>query len=62
MVTLTQPVSVRLDKSTIEHLKRVARYESLERDKDLSYADLIREAIERTYPKPNSNENEENEA
>ena len=57
-----QPVSVRLDKKVVKHLKQVARYESLERDEDVTFADLIREAIERTYPMPESDENQENEA
>lgn len=48
----TQPVSVRLDRQVIENLKRVARYESFERDQDVSYADLIREAILQTFPLP----------
>lgn len=50
--TESQPVSVRLDKAIIEHLKRVARYESFERDQDVTYADLIREAIVNSYPMP----------
>lgn len=51
-ITNTQPVSVRLDRQVIENLKRVARYESFERDQDVSYADLIREAILQTFPMP----------
>lgn len=59
----TMPINVRLPKETIDHLKRVARYESCERDEDLSYADLIREAVERTYPMPKRDDgNEEDEA
>ena len=50
--TESQPVSIRLDKTLIDHLKRVARYESFERDQDVTYADLIREAIVNSYPMP----------
>ncbi len=49
---VTQPVSLRLDIDIIQHLRRVARYESFERDIDVTYSDLIREAILQTYPMP----------
>ena len=48
----TQPLSLRLESDIIEHLRRVARYESFERDADVTYSDLIREAILQTYPMP----------
>ena len=48
----TQPLSLRLEPEIISHLRRVARYESYERDQDVTYSDLIREAILQTYPMP----------
>lgn len=48
------PVSIRLEEEVITHLKRVARYESFEQDEDISYVDLIRQAILNTYPMPNN--------
>jgi hypothetical protein len=48
----TTPLSLRLEPQLIAHLRRVARYESFERDRDVTYSDLIREAILQTYPMP----------
>ncbi len=48
----TTPLSLRLEPEIIAHLRRVARYESFERDMDVTYSDLIREAILQTYPMP----------
>ena len=50
--TDTQPLSLRLEPEIIQHLRSIARYESYERDEDVSYSDLIREAILQTYPMP----------
>jgi hypothetical protein len=55
------PLSVRLDPETVQHLKRVARYEAFKRDKAVTVTDLIKEAIARTYPMPNADENETDE-
>ncbi len=63
MATDTMPINVRLSKPMIEHLKRVARYEAFERDEDITYADLIREAVERTFPMAEGeNGNQEDES
>lgn len=59
--TETQPVSLRLERRVIENLKRAARYESFERNQDVSYADLIREAIVNTYPMPSDEDADTNE-
>ena len=59
MANATQPVSIRLNMEVIQHLKRVARYESIERDEDVSYSDLIRDSILRTYPIPNTPDEDE---
>jgi hypothetical protein len=48
----SQPLSIRRDKTLLDHLKRVARYESFQRDQDGTYADLLREAIVNSYPMP----------
>ena len=54
-----QTLSMRVDTKTIEHLKHLARYESFEQDKDITYVDLIRDAISNTYPVPDGdNEND----
>ncbi len=48
----TTPVSLRLEPNIIQHLRRVARYESFEPDEEVTYSDLIREAILQVYPMP----------
>jgi hypothetical protein len=50
------PVSIRIEEDVIENLKRMARFEAFEQDRDITYVDLIREAIVNTYPMP-TNEN-----
>lgn len=51
----SQPVSIRFKKNRIEQLKRTARRISAERDKDISYVDLIREAVDTLYPEGEKN-------
>ncbi len=50
--TLDKPLSIRFEPTVIQHLKRVARYEAVERDADVTVADLIRESVLQVYPMP----------
>ncbi len=50
--TETKPISIRLEAELLAHLRQVARYESYERNTDVTYADLIREAVLQVYPLP----------
>lgn len=52
MTTETRPISIRLESELLAHLRQVARYESYERNTDVSYADLVREALLQVYPLP----------
>ena len=52
MGNLTQSVSVRFDPTVLKHLKSVARMESATRDEDVTWSDLIREAVLQAYPMP----------
>ena len=54
--TETKPISIRLEAELLAHLRQVARYESYERNTDVTYADLIREALLQVYPLPNFEE------
>ena len=47
---LTQPVSIRFPKKRIEHLKQIARKVSVKRKSNVSYADIIREAVDKVHP------------
>jgi len=46
------PVSIRINQKQIDHIKKVARRMSSEFDRDISYADLIRQSINRNFPFP----------
>lgn len=50
--TLDKPLSIRFEPTVIQHLKRVARFEAVERDADVTVADLIRESVLQVYPMP----------
>ena len=52
----TQLISLRLEPEIIKHLRSIARYEAFERDTDVSYSELVREAILQTYPMPGTAE------
>lgn len=43
---------IRFEPTVIQHLKRVARFEAVERDADVTVADLIREPVLQVYPMP----------
>ena len=62
--TQTRPISIKMPDDVLAHLRQVARWESFERNKDVTYSDLIREAVLMTYPMPVSendvNSNEDN--
>ena len=51
-------VSIKLDDKTVKHLKKMSHTLSLERDKNLTFSDLIREAIRNTFPMPKDNSEE----
>lgn len=55
--TETKPISIRLEAELLAHLRQVARYESYERNTDVTYADLIREAVLQVYPLPVQDDN-----
>ena len=48
-VTMVQ-VNIRMPELQFNHLKRLARKESLLRDEDITLADLLRAAASETYP------------
>ena len=50
----TVTISFRIEAKQLEYLKKMSHKLSLERKEDLNYCDLIREALEKTYPKGTS--------
>ena len=55
-----RPISIKMSEEILQHLRQVARWESFERHTDVTYSDLIREAVLATYPMPKeSHEDEE---
>lgn len=57
----TTPVALRLPTEQLKYLRRMSHFISIERDEDLSYVDLIREAIEQVYPLPLTGMGNENQ-
>ena len=55
---MTTMVSFKMDDKYVKYLKKMSHYFSIERDVDLSFSDLIREAVEATYPMPVENQGE----
>jgi len=49
------PVCLRLPEETYLYLRRLARREAILRDASVTLQDLIRDAVEETYPKPPEN-------
>ena len=49
---LTTPISIRIGERQLDHLKRLARHQAVKDDQDVSYVDLIRQAIELQFPLP----------
>ncbi len=53
---MTRQTNIRLPKRMVERLKRVAREQAVEKDRDVSFSDLIREAIEHRFPPEETDE------
>jgi len=53
----TVPVAIRLHPQVLAHLKDLARRLSFEQQRDLTWADLVRDCIRTTYPLPNVENN-----
>ncbi len=51
-------VSLKLTEDRVKHLHKMSHFLSLERDSNLSLSDIIREALDNSYPMP-ENETEE---
>ena len=48
--TSTTTISIRIEKDYLAYLKKLSHTLSLERDEDLNYSDLIREALADKFP------------
>lgn len=46
----TTTISIRIEEDLLEHLRSEARRQSAQFNRDVSYADLIRDAAVRLYP------------
>ena len=45
-------VSIKVPDHQLKHLRQMSHYLSLEREQDLTLSDLVREALDNTYPMP----------
>lgn len=52
---MTKTISLRMDEQLIAYLKKMSHYVSIERNEDLTYNDLIIEAVAANYPMPLEN-------
>lgn len=50
-------VSLKLDNKQVEYLKKMSHKLSLERNENLTFSDLVREAINNTFPMPKEKKN-----
>jgi len=50
--------SIKLPIDQILHLKTMSNRLSLERNEDMTFSDVIREALEKTFPMPKTKERE----
>lgn len=48
----SRTICLRIPENVLEHLHRIARQRSVQMDRNVLYADLIREAIALHYPLP----------
>lgn len=51
-------VSIKLADDRLKYLRKMSHFLSLERDSDLTLSDLVREALDNTYPMPEDDDNE----
>jgi hypothetical protein len=49
---MTKTISLRMDEKVINYLKKMSHYVSIERNEDLTYNDLITEAVLAKWPLP----------
>lgn len=55
-MTKPKTIAVKLSDEQYRHLSRTVHYLSIDRDTDLCLSDLVREALESTYPMPKDKE------
>ena len=53
-------ISLKMPNEQIKYLKKMTHYLSIERDEDLSFSDLVREAVTQVFPMP-KDEKQENQ-
>jgi len=51
-------VSIKIPDDKLKYIKKMSHYLSIERDQDLTFSDLVREALDQTYPMPKANKSE----
>ena len=45
-------ISIRFDEKMVKYLQEKAHYASIEMGKNISFSEIVREAVEKTYPLP----------
>lgn len=49
-------ISIKIPNDRLKYLKKMSHYLSIERDTDLTFSDLVREALEQAYPMPKASD------
>ena len=53
-------ISIKMHEDILQHLRQLARVQSVEQHKDITYSDLLREAVLKTFPMDKENEKKNN--
>jgi len=54
-------VSLKMPEEQIKHIKRMSHHLSIERDQDLTFSDLVREALNKAFPIPKDKNQKHND-
>lgn len=54
-------ISIKIPEDRLKYLKKMSHYLSIERDADLTFSDLVREALDQSFPMPKQNDEDEND-
>lgn len=54
-------ISIKIPEDRLKYLKKMSHYLSIERDTDLTFSDLVRQALDQSFPMPKQNDENEND-
>jgi hypothetical protein len=54
-------ISIKITEDRLKYLKKMSHYLSIERDTDLTLSELVREALDQSFPMPKQNDENKND-